>query len=617
MKKIHHLFGFLIVSSFFLTACGGSEEAPQQSNEDTLATMVAATVQAAGVEMATLEAPAESGVLLPQGNMQPLAAADCDALANAMGSTLALMVSSEAVPVTMSWTAETGSACQMVSLGNGNDFGTLFEASDALKNMLLSQGWQENLTMPCLGHGGAGAAADQSCFLRGKQACEVMVTVEPSDMALCEGIEGPIGACLEAIKSEERIFKMVLTCAEGKSSESAGYIMGEAQMLDPHTPAMTLYAVNIETGEWFSYDLPENPNGPSSFSMQVSPGAYQIFSSLGTGYATADGWSLETFVVSSGGAMTDVLLMPPGQSECGQMFGVPASPDGQHPATQGASAECITSLMAPPKTEPARIQFAAGAFSTGITKTIHPNEIHPYVLGAMQGQTMTVTLHKNPDVDGLLTIWGADGTVLISDHADAVSWEGTLPATQDYYIDVLSHDSGIFDYMLEVIIPPIGGVNGRVHPSVEPFGGGYMQGLMAHAVPLILPPSFPLADGTPAEVVPYLYKGVNGVYEASLDYGADCQGSGACLYGSMMGSLVNGSLPVGTDYFPLDLAQAKIVTLEKGISGYFVESFCGANCSDARVFWVYDGYQYMLGIKGAPEANVLALVNAAILNSIP
>ena len=97
----------------------------------------------------------------------------------------------------------------------------------------------------------------------------------------------------------------------------------------------------------------------------------------------------------------------------------------------------------------------------------------------------------------------------------------------------------------------------------------------------------------------------------------DCLGAGACHYGSMMGSSVDGRFPVGTSLFPFDINQAQLVTLPIGIAGYFVESTCGANCSDAQVFWVFGGYQYMLGLKGGAEADVVALAHAAILNSIP
>ena len=48
----------------------------------------------------------------------------------------------------------------------------------------------------------------------------------------------------------------------------------------------------------------------------------------------------------------------------------------------------------------------------------------------MAGQEMTVNLSATTASGSaggaILVIWGADGTVLISDHADAANWKGTL-----------------------------------------------------------------------------------------------------------------------------------------------------------------------------------------------
>ena len=67
---------------------------------------------------------------------------------------------------------------------------------------------------------------------------------------------------------------------------------------------------------------------------------------------------------------------------------------------------------------------------------------------------MTVEL---PFTEGqaILEIWGADGTVLMSDHAEASSFSGVLPSTQDYYILVKGRSDGETDYSMVVTIPPL------------------------------------------------------------------------------------------------------------------------------------------------------------------
>jgi hypothetical protein len=54
----------------------------------------------------------------------------------------------------------------------------------------------------------------------------------------------------------------------------------------------------------------------------------------------------------------------------------------------------------------------------------------------------------------ILIIYGADGNVLMSDHAGASTWRGTLPTTQDYYIDTRSVGSSVVPFTLQVTIPP-------------------------------------------------------------------------------------------------------------------------------------------------------------------
>jgi hypothetical protein len=268
-----------------------------------------------------------------------------------------------------------------------------------------------------------------------------------------------------------------------------------------------------------------------------------------------------------------------------------------------------------------RIEFAAGAISAQVSGDVVANGIDHYVLGAMAGQEMTVNLDAsvggNPaPMSAILVIWGADGTVLISDHADATNWQGELPLTQDYYIDVKSMSNDTVVYTLEAIIPPAtdpGSSEGpEVLPLDVPIGFEFLFGL---GEPLMLPPDFPVEEGLPL-VQPYVITAEPGEYEISLDFGPECQGAGACHYGSLAGKKVDSDVPVGTRNIPFEAERAQEVTLELGIQGYFVDYVCGANCSDALVFWIYDGYQYILGIKAGSQQDVLDLANATILNSL-
>ncbi len=143
-----------------------------------------------------------------------------------------------------------------------------------------------------------------------------------------------------------------------------------------------------------------------------------------------------------------------------------------------------------------------------------------------------------------------------------------------------------------------------------------LQALVLSGVPVMLPAEFPVEAGLPA-VAPYISYTDEGIYELSLDYGADCGGAGACRYGGMMGRAATSDRPGGTENIPFDYWSSQQVILPGGIQGYFVESQCGASCSDAQIFWLYDGYEYMVGLKSGIRADVLALAEAMIANSLP
>jgi len=154
-------------------------------------------------------------------------------------------------------------------------------------------------------------------------------------------------------------------------------------------------------------------------------------------------------------------------------------------------------------------------------------------------------------------------------------------------------------------------------PVVIPIGfEAHLSTLDDSGVPAMLPAEFPTETGLP-DIVPHFYVSQEGRYELSLDFGADCLGAGACHYGSMMAQVTHLSVPMGTEYNPVNTWIAQKVILNHGIQGYFVESVCGANCSDAQMFWVYGGFEYMVGLKGAPLDTMLTLANATIANSIP
>lgn len=272
--------------------------------------------------------------------------------------------------------------------------------------------------------------------------------------------------------------------------------------------------------------------------------------------------------------------------------------------------------------EPIEICFKLDDDSVSVSGEVSAGGSEYYTFIALKDQEMQVNLF---DPDGapiaadtaVLAIWGADGTVLISSGAEAVSWEGQLSSTQEYLIEVLSIAAEPVAYTMEVTIPPLMiPMKTGVFPGVEPFPFGEMQMIVLSGVPPMLPGEFLVEAGQP-KIAAYILNSDNGIYEISLDYGADCQGAGACHYGSAAGMKVDFDVPIGTSSFPFDFAEAQEIELLYGITGYFIEGACGVNCNDSRVWWVFEGYQYMIGLKGAEFNHVVLLANNAIRNSIP
>jgi hypothetical protein len=422
------------------------------------------------------------------------------------------------------------------------------------------------------------------------------------------------------------IVALTQTAAASSAQPSAtpaaelGHIVGSVHGVAPPTPALTVYAVEVSTNEWVSVDTPES-QGEAPFTLDVKPGTYVVFSQ-GLGYPSVDGWSLGLVNVASGQTVSGIEVRPPSQSECGSMFGTPASPDGRYPAVPGPTDECKAKVMAgadqqsaAASAQPERIQFAAGATDARLQNHLSAGGLHPYVFGASAGQEMGINLI--PSDLSILSIWGADGQILAKEEERVSGWRGIVPTTQDYYIDVISNSNSDLDYTLDVYISAASQSNSatNIFPKVHPFNAAYMQGIFDTGFPSMLPPSFPAGDGLPA-VAPYLIFSDTNSYAYDLGYGSDCQGGGACHYGSFTLAANSTGSFIGLNGFPYEAGRAQKVSLDRGITGYFVDSACGANCSDAMIWWMYNGYQYSLGLKGSRD-QVIALANAAINNSIP
>jgi hypothetical protein len=100
-----------------------------------------------------------------------------------------------------------------------------------------------------------------------------------------------------------------------------------------------------------------------------------------------------------------------------------------------------------------RISFAREEISATVQGITGAVEADHWVLAALAGQTMSVNLVLPTGKHATLVIYGADGTVLLSDRASVMQWSGLLPKTQDYFIDA-KPETGAVSYTLQVTVPP-------------------------------------------------------------------------------------------------------------------------------------------------------------------
>jgi hypothetical protein len=121
-------------------------------------------------------------------------------------------------------------------------------------------------------------------------------------------------------------------------------------------------------------------------------------------------------------------------------------------------------------------------------------------------------------------------------------------------------------------------------------------------IKILLPNYIPESDGT-NPIYAILETATAKKYDILLGFTPDCTGGTACRLGVISAEAVTRKTPRLT---------GKRVTLAKGITGYFVDFRCGANCSDATLTWRQKGVQYALGLKAGKRETLIKMANSAI-----
>ena len=121
-------------------------------------------------------------------------------------------------------------------------------------------------------------------------------------------------------------------------------------------------------------------------------------------------------------------------------------------------------------------------------------------------------------------------------------------------------------------------------------------------LPIRLPVYIPESDG-PNPIYALLQSANASKYEIRLAFTSDCTGGNACSLGSTFAEAITPQSPVLT---------GKAVALANGITGYFTDATCGANCSDATLTWEQNSVRYTVAIKAGKVATLVKMANSAI-----
>ncbi|MBK1987804.1 hypothetical protein A0J48_009680 [Sphaerospermopsis aphanizomenoides BCCUSP55] len=121
-------------------------------------------------------------------------------------------------------------------------------------------------------------------------------------------------------------------------------------------------------------------------------------------------------------------------------------------------------------------------------------------------------------------------------------------------------------------------------------------------IKILLPKYVPESDGENKLYAIIETVGKN-KYDILLGFSPDCSGGTACRLGIISAEAINNKTPKLT---------GKFVSIAKGITAYFVDAQCGANCSDSTLTWRQKGVQYTIGLKAGKQTELVKMAKSVI-----
>ncbi len=238
------------------------------------------------------------------------------------------------------------------------------------------------------------------------------------------------------------------------------------------------FAVSAQAGQELEVHLSTQPPGSAILAIWGADGTVLL-----SDHATATQWrgkipqtqDYMLAVIGGPNAATFTLTV---QARGPEPQATPESPSTPPKATATPTPTATPTASAAQHPQAQRLVFEPGGRTAQTLGVLEAGQQARYVISGRRGATMTVTLSLDPAEGATLAIWGADGTVLLSDHAGATHWRGVLPADQDYYIQVMAAPEKVY-YALRVDMTDAAGAAPTPTPTpiriAFPPGGTVMQ----------------------------------------------------------------------------------------------------------------------------------------------
>jgi hypothetical protein len=237
----------------------------------------------------------------------------------------------------------------------------------------------------------------------------------------------------------------------------------------PSTQDYFLEAIAMGDGTTFQLTVSIAPQETEPVRIQFAPGATSATLSSHVAEGNIDRYVLRALAEQT----AEVVITAPGPDVVLDLMGADGTVLQHHtsgikqwagrlPSTQDyflsvvsvgqSTAYELMVRIEPRDATPTRIYFEPGTTGATLSGSLPRNGSKIYVLRALGGQTMNVAV-ISPGSSVGLSIWGADGQFL-KWHGDGVhDWSGLLPATSDYYLEVITVEPS--SYALTVDIPPL------------------------------------------------------------------------------------------------------------------------------------------------------------------